>query len=81
MINKGMSQRLGEKLAPVPLRPGTESNLPGEKRVQTVGSWVRIPLEALISVFILCLSCSLYVRPCDGLMPRPRSPTCCLYDL
>jgi hypothetical protein len=47
---------------------------------RTLGSWVRIPLEAWMSVCIF-----LYLRYsvcrqglCDGLIPRPRSPTDCL---
>jgi hypothetical protein len=31
--------------------------------------------------FILCLCCSVCrKRPCDGLIPHPRSPTDCVYD-
>jgi hypothetical protein len=43
---------------------------------RTLGSWVRIPLEAWMSVlctFILC-----WQRPFHGLIPRPRSPTDCI---
>jgi hypothetical protein len=44
---------------------------------QTLRSWVRIPLKARIFVcaFILCLCCSVYRLPCDGLICRLRSPT------
>jgi hypothetical protein len=32
-----------------------------------------------LSAFILCLCCLVCrQRPCDGLIPRPRSPTDCL---
>jgi hypothetical protein len=44
-----------------------------------LGSWVRIPLKAwmLVRVFLCCVVlCRL--RPCDGLITRPRSPTVCL---
>jgi hypothetical protein len=42
---------------------------------RTLGSWVRIPLNAWMPVcaFILCLC-----QPCDGLMTRPRSPIICV---
>jgi hypothetical protein len=34
-----------------------------------------------VCALILCLCCSVCrQRPCDGLIPRPRSPTNCLYD-
>jgi hypothetical protein len=34
-----------------------------------------------LCAFILCLCCPLCRwRPCDGLMPRPRSPTDCVED-
>jgi hypothetical protein len=49
--------------------------------VRTLGSWVRIPLKACMSMcaFILCLCCSVCrQRPCDGLIPRPRSTTDCV---
>jgi hypothetical protein len=51
---------------------------------RTLGSWVWIPLKALVSVcaFILCLCCPVCGwRPCDGLNPRPRSPTVCVERL
>jgi hypothetical protein len=47
---------------------------------QTLGSWVRIPLEGWMSVCVY----SVLVLPCvqvaasDGLIPRPRSPTDCI---
>jgi hypothetical protein len=38
----------------------------------TLGPWVRIPLKARC----LCLFCvCVRQRPCNGLIPRPRSPT------
>jgi hypothetical protein len=46
---------------------------------QTLGSWVRIPLEAWMSVCVysvFVLSCV----PCDTLIRRPRSPTDCVKD-
>jgi hypothetical protein len=50
--------------------------------IRTLGSWVRIVVKAWMSVlysFILCLYCSLYrQRPCDRLIPRPRSSTDCV---
>jgi hypothetical protein len=45
-----------------------------------LGSWVRIPLKAWMSLctFILCLCCPVCrQRPCGGLVTRPRSPTNC----
>jgi hypothetical protein len=43
---------------------------------QTLESYVRIPLEAGMFAFFLCLCCSVYrQRLYDGLIPRPRSPT------
>jgi hypothetical protein len=46
---------------------------------RTLGSWIRIPLKAWLSVFcafILCLCCSVCrQRSCDGVIPCPRSPT------
>jgi hypothetical protein len=42
---------------------------------RTLGSWVRIPLQVRMFAFILCLCRQ---RPCDELIPRPRSPTDCL---
>jgi hypothetical protein len=50
---------------------------------RTLASWVRIPLEAwmsmcVYSVFVLYRVCR--KRPCDGLIPRPRSPTDCEKD-
>jgi hypothetical protein len=43
---------------------------------RTLGLWVRIPLKAWMSAFILCLCCSVCrYRFCDELVPRPRSPT------
>jgi hypothetical protein len=49
---------------------------------RTLGSWVRIPLKAWMSVlcaFILCLCCSVCrYKPCEGLIPRQRSPTDCV---
>jgi hypothetical protein len=51
---------------------------------RTLGSCVRIPLKAWMSVlcaFILCLCCSVCrYRFCDGLIPRPRSPTDYIWD-
>jgi hypothetical protein len=44
-----------------------------------LGSWIRIPLKAwmFVRVFLCCVVlCRL--RPCDGLITRPRSPTICL---
>jgi hypothetical protein len=43
---------------------------------QTLGSWGRIPIRTRISlcIYSVCVS----YRPCDGLIPRPRSPTDCL---
>jgi hypothetical protein len=46
-----------------------------------LGSWVRIQLKAWMSVcaFILRLCCPVCrQRPCDGLIPCPRSPTNCV---
>jgi hypothetical protein len=48
---------------------------------RTLGSWVRNPLKAWMSVcaFIMCLCCPLCRwRPCDGLITRPRSLTVCV---
>jgi hypothetical protein len=48
---------------------------------RTLGSWIRIPLEAWMSVcaFILCFCCPVCKqRRCDELIPRPRSPTDCV---
>jgi hypothetical protein len=48
---------------------------------RTLGPWVRIILEAWLSLcaFILCLCCFVCRwQPCDGLIPRPRSPTDCV---
>jgi hypothetical protein len=48
---------------------------------RTLGSWVRIPLKAWMSVcaFILCLCCPVCRwRPCDGLILRPRSLIVCV---
>jgi hypothetical protein len=50
---------------------------------RTLGSCARIPLKAWMSVlcvFILCLCSVCKQRPCDGLIPRPRSPTDCVWD-
>jgi hypothetical protein len=49
---------------------------------QTLGSWVRIPLEAWIfacvySLFVLSCVQVAALRRAD---PRPRSPTNCVYD-
>jgi hypothetical protein len=41
---------------------------------RTLGSWIRIPLKTWICVYYVCVR----QRPCDGLIPRPRSPTDCL---
>jgi hypothetical protein len=50
----------------------------------TLGSWVWIPLKEWMSAlcaFILCLCCSVCsYRPCNGLIPRPRSPAACVKD-
>jgi hypothetical protein len=49
---------------------------------RTLRSWVRILLKAWMSTlcaFILCLCCSVCMqRPCNGLIPRSRSPTDCV---
>jgi hypothetical protein len=52
-----------------------ESSSPAE----TLESWVRTPLEAWMFLFILCL-CRLVCRyrPCEGLIPHPKSPTDCV---
>jgi hypothetical protein len=42
---------------------------------RTLGSWVRIPLKAWMSV---CVYSVCRYRPYDGLMPRSRSPTDCV---
>jgi hypothetical protein len=42
---------------------------------QALGSWVRIPLKAGISVCVCAVLC---VQPCDVLIPRPRSTTDCV---
>jgi hypothetical protein len=41
-------------------------------RAQTLGLLVRLPLEAWMFAFVLCVDSSL--------IPRPRSPTDCLYQ-
>jgi hypothetical protein len=41
---------------------------------QTLGSSVRIPLEAWMSLSVY----SVFALPCVGLITRPRSPTNCL---
>jgi hypothetical protein len=51
---------------------------------RTLRSWVRIPLKAWMSVscaftLSLCYSVCRW-RPCKGLIPRPRSPTDCIWD-
>jgi hypothetical protein len=45
---------------------------------RTMESWVWIPLEACMCVHVF-LCCAVLRRwwPCDGLIPRPRSPTKC----
>jgi hypothetical protein len=43
---------------------------------RTLGSWVRIPLKEWMSICVY--SVFVRLRPCDGLIPRPRSPTDCL---
>jgi hypothetical protein len=43
---------------------------------RTLGSWIRIPLKAWVSVLCLFCVCVRY-RSCDGLFPRPRSHTVC----
>jgi hypothetical protein len=62
---------------------GLRHELPSLAR--TLGPWVRIPLEAWMSVlcaFILCLfSPVCRQRSYDGLLPRPRCPTDCVKDL
>jgi hypothetical protein len=41
---------------------------------RTLGSWVRIPFKhGCLCLFCVCVR----NRPCDGLIPRPRSPTGC----
>jgi hypothetical protein len=46
---------------------------------RTLGSWVRIPLEACMSVCVYSVYVVLYrERPCVGLISHPRSPTDCL---
>jgi hypothetical protein len=44
----------------------------------TLGSWIRIPLEArmYVCVFLCCVVPCTW-RPCVGLVHRPRSPTNC----
>jgi hypothetical protein len=61
--------------------PGLRHELSSLAR--TLGSWVRTPLKAwmCLCAFILCLRCSVCrYWPCDGLIPRPRSPTGYVYD-
>jgi hypothetical protein len=51
---------------------------------RTLRSWVRIPLKTWMSILcalILGLCCSVCrQRPCDWLIPHPRSPTDCAWD-
>jgi hypothetical protein len=45
---------------------------------RTLGSWVRIPLKAWMSMCVysvFVLFCVHVERPCEGLIRRPRSPT------
>jgi hypothetical protein len=52
----------------------TKSNL--SLLARKPGSWVRIPLRALM--FDVCVRFSVFrQRPCDELITRPRSPTVC----
>jgi hypothetical protein len=47
---------------------------------RTLRSWVRIPLNAWMSVCVYSVLCCPVCRwrPCNGLIARPRSPTVCV---
>jgi hypothetical protein len=63
-----------------PLQGDVTSFHPEDVR-RKLGSWVRIPLEALKYVrAFFCCAPFCWQRPCDGPIPHPRSPTECLRE-